>query len=43
MFFWRSKFRKVTEQIEAGKLSEASALFLQTHLYEFSGGAELAG
>ncbi len=43
MFFWRSKFRKVAEQIAAGKLSEATALFLQSHLYEFNGGADLAG
>lgn len=42
MFFWRSKFRKVAEQIEADKLSEAATLFIQARLYEFNGGAELA-
>jgi tetratricopeptide (TPR) repeat protein len=43
MLFWRSKFRKVTEQADAGKLSEATALFLQSQLHEFRGGPELAG
>ena len=43
MLFWRSKFRKVNEQADAGKLSEATALFVQTQLHEFRGGPELAG
>ncbi len=43
MLFWRLKFRKVTEQADAGKLSEATALFVQTQLHEFRGGPELAG
>ena len=43
MLFWRSKFRKVHEQADAGKLSEATTLFLHSQLQEFHGGQELAG
>src|SRR5262245_39385982 len=42
MLFWRLKFRKVIEQGDAGKLSEAAALLLQQHLHEFQVGPELA-
>lgn len=42
MFGSLSKLRKVKQQIESGKLDEATALFLQSHGQAARGGAELA-